>query len=169
MEKSDILISFSCTNKTKQMSVFSTHTVLKFFFLNVNIYFFLSKRQEIQDRLDREPKKKKKKKKKMTFCFNLLFAIQSENRHTRNCLMYVFLFTQKKKRINLHVKEFVFFIKTEFVLQRYRQQKKTMFYIWHTKRRKRKKIDNKDDNTKLETLHAKKNQGQGIECFFLFI
>jgi len=94
----------------------------------------------------------------MTFCFNLLFAIQSENTHA-TCLMVFFLFTQKKKseRINLHVKEFVFFIKTEFVLQSYRQQKKTMFYIWHTKKKKK---DNKDDNTKLETLHAKKtNQG----------
>jgi hypothetical protein len=32
---------------------------------------------------------------------------------------------------------FVFFIKTEFVLQSYRQQKKTMLDIWHTKEMKR--------------------------------
>ncbi len=50
------------------MSVLSTHTVLKYFFLNVNIYiFFLSKRQEIQDRLDREPKNKEEKERDILF------------------------------------------------------------------------------------------------------
>lgn len=52
---------------------------------------------------------------------------------------------------------FVFFIKTEFVLVRYRQQKKTMFDIWHTQWR------NIDDNTKLETLHAKKEEEEEEE------
>ncbi len=98
------LISFSCTNKTKQMSVFPTHTVLKRFFLNVNIYiFFLSKRQEIHNRLDREPKteKEKKSERKMTFCFNLLFAIQSENRinkrHTHTHMFDGFYLHKKKE------------------------------------------------------------------------
>jgi hypothetical protein len=37
------------------------------------------------------------------------------------------------------------------------------FYIWHTKRKK------KDDNTKLETLHAKKNQGKKNFSSFVYL
>jgi hypothetical protein len=64
----------------------------------------------------------------------------------------LFLFTREKRK-----NEFVVFYKNRICVTKVQtQQKKTMLDIWHTKKKKKKK----DDNTKLETLDAKKkNQG----------